>query len=131
VIVVDASALSAFVLREEGWRDLAGYLAYAVAPDHVVKEVANAVWKAARTGTLTGQEARKALSLLLRMVGGNLLLEPELKYLEKAFEISLAYSVTVYDALYIALALEKSLPLLTFDKEQRRVAGALGVRVKP
>jgi predicted nucleic acid-binding protein len=36
----------------------------------------------------------------------------------------------VYGALYIALALEKSL-LLTFDKEQRRVAGALGVRVKP
>jgi len=114
--MVDASALSAFLPREERWRDPAGYLAYAVA---------------ARTGALTGQEAGKALSLLLRMVGGDLLLEPELKYLEKAFEISLAYSVTVYDALYIALALEKSLPLLTLDKEQRRVAGALGVRVKP
>jgi hypothetical protein len=42
--VVDASALSAFVLREERWRNLAGYLANAVAPDHVV-EVANAVWR--------------------------------------------------------------------------------------
>ena len=41
--MVDASALSAFVLREEGWRNLAGYLANAVAPDHVVVEVANAV----------------------------------------------------------------------------------------
>ena len=61
--MVDASALSAFLLREEGWRDLSGYLACAVAPDHVVKEVANAVWKAVRTGALTEQESRRALSL--------------------------------------------------------------------
>jgi len=131
VIVVDASALSAFLLREGGWIELAGYLANAVAPDHVVKEVANAVWKAARANVLTTQESRKAFSLLLRMAGRNLLLEPELKHLDRAFEISVAYGITVYDALYIALELEKDLPLLTLDREQRRVAEALGVRVKP
>ena len=131
VTVVDASALSAFLLREEGWGDLAGYLAYAVAPDHVAKEVANAVWKAVRTGALTEQESRRALSLLLRMVDRSLLLEPELRYPERAFETSLACSIAVYDALYIALVLEKSLPLLTLDREQRRVAGALKARVKP
>jgi predicted nucleic acid-binding protein len=59
VIVVDASALSAFVLREEGWRNLAGYLANAVAPDYVAKEVANAVWRAARTRALTEEEPGK------------------------------------------------------------------------
>lgn len=129
--MVDASALSAFLLREGGWIELAGYLANAVAPDHVVKEVANAVWKAARANVLTTQESRKAFSLLLRMAGRNLLLEPELKHLDRVFEISVAYGITVYDALYIALELEKDLPLLTLDREQRRVAEALGVRVKP
>ena len=129
--MVDASALSAFLLREGGWIELAGYLANAVAPDHVVKEVANAVWKAARSSVLTTQESRKAFSLPLRMAGRNLLLEPELKHLDRAFEISVAYGITVYDALYIALELEKDLPLLTLDREQRRVAEALGVRVKP
>jgi hypothetical protein len=83
----------------------------------VVKEAVNAVWRAVRTGALTEQESRGALSLLLRMVGRSLL-EPELKYLERAFETSLARNVTVYDALYIALALEKSLPLLTLGGEQ-------------
>jgi len=131
VIVVDASALAAFLLREEGWRSLAGYLVSAVAPDHVVKEVANALWKAARAGALTGQESRKAFGLLLRMVGRSLVLEPELEYLGRAFEISLAHGIAVYDALYIALALERDLPLLTLDREQGRVAEALGVRVKP
>jgi predicted nucleic acid-binding protein len=96
----------------------------------VVKEAVNAVWRAVRTGALAEQESRGALGLLLRMVGRSLL-EPELKYLERAFEISLARNVTVYGALYIALVLEKSLPLLTLGREQRRVTGALGVRVKP
>jgi predicted nucleic acid-binding protein len=131
VIVVDSSALSAFVLREEGWRNLAGYLANAVAPDHVVKEVANAVWRATRTGALTEEESRKAFSLLLRMVGRNLVLEPELRYLGEAFRVSLTYGVTVYDALYVALALKRNLPLLTLDEGRKRVAGALGIHVKP
>jgi len=87
VIVVDASALSAFVLREEGWRNLAGYLANAVAPDHAVVEVANAVWRAARTSALTEEESRKAFNLLPRMVGRNIVLEPELKYRDEALII--------------------------------------------
>jgi predicted nucleic acid-binding protein len=131
VIVIDASALSAFVLREEGWRNLAGYLANAVAPDHVAKEVANAIWRAARTSALTEEESRKAFSVLLRMVGRNIVLEPELKYLDEAFRISLTYGITVYDALYVALALKRNLPLLTLDEGQKRVAGALGIHVKP
>jgi predicted nucleic acid-binding protein len=131
VIVVDASALSAFLLREEGWRNLAGYFANAVAPDHVVKEVANAIWRATRTGILSDEESKKAFSLLLRMVGRNLVLEPELEYLDGAFTLSNTYGITVYDALYVALALERNLPLLTLDEKQKRVAVALGIHVKP
>ena len=116
--MVDASALSAFLLREEGWRGLADYLA-------------GAVWRAVRARVLTEEDGRWALGLLLRMVGRSLVLEPELGYLGRAFEISLAHGVTVCDALYIALALERDLPLLTLDEEQGRVAEALGVRVKP
>jgi len=131
VIVVDASALAAFILREEGWRRLAKYLADAIAPDHVVKEVANAVWRAARLrGLLSEEEAWRAYALLHRMIGKNLVLEPKLKYLDKALEI-MARRVTIYDAIYLALALEKELPLLTLDEEQRRAAEALGIRVKP
>ncbi len=131
MIVVDASALAAFILREEGWRRLAKYLADAIAPDHVVKEVANAVWRAARLrGLLSEEEAWRAYALLHRMIGKNLVLEPKLKYLDKALEI-MARRVTVYDAIYLALALEKELPLLTLDEEQRRAAEALGIRVKP
>jgi predicted nucleic acid-binding protein len=51
--------------------------------------------------------------------------------LEGAFTLSITYGITVYDALYVALALERNLPLLTLDEKQKRVATTLGIHVKP
>ncbi|RLF10462.1 MAG: VapC toxin family PIN domain ribonuclease [Thermoprotei archaeon] len=128
MIVVDASALSAFILREDGWRDLAKYMVYCASVDHVVKEVANAIWKAAyMKKLLTISEAHKAYDILLRIVNKNVVLYPELKYLSKAVEISMRYGATVYDSLYIALASEEGMPLLTLDELQIQVAEKLGV----
>ena len=45
MIVVDASLLAAFVLGEPGWERLASYVRGSCSVDHVVKEVANAIWK--------------------------------------------------------------------------------------
>ncbi len=130
--MVDASALAAFVLREEGWEALGKHLVYAVSLDHVVKEVANAIWRAAcLRGFLSREEARRAYDLLRRMLGKNIMLEPELSYVEPALEISMSWGIPLYDALYLALASEKSLPLLTLDARQREVAVKLGLAVKP
>ena len=130
--MVDASALAVFILREEGWRALAKYLVYALSVDHVVKEVANAIWKAAYLrGFLSEEEARKAYTLLRKIIGKNILLEPELGYVEHALEISMSWGVTLYDALYLALAFEKGLPLLTLDAKQREIAVKLGLGIKP
>jgi len=128
VIVVDASALTAFILREEGWRDIARYIVRCISVDHIVKEVANAIWRATYLRKLISiKEAFKAYSILMQLVDRNIVLYPEVRYLQKALEISLKYGVTVYDALYIALALEERKPLLTLDSRQREVAKALGV----
>jgi len=47
--VIDASALSRFILKEERWRRVVNYLISAISVDHVVKEVSNAIWKSHRT----------------------------------------------------------------------------------
>lgn len=128
--MVDASALAAFVLKEPGWKSLAEYLVGAVSVDMVVKEVANAVWKACRVRGYVGvEEARRLLRVLKSMIGVNIELRPEADYLDAAFEIAVEHGVTVYDALYLALAVEEGEPLLTLDERQLRVAGKLGVRV--
>ena len=49
-----------------------------------------------------------------------MVLEPEDRYIDAALEIALKYGLTVYDSLYIALALKNKKPLLTLDTKQKR-----------
>lgn len=129
MIVVDASALTAFILKETGWKSLANYLKYGLSVDHAIKEVANALWRLHRVKKAIGvEDAERLFNILCSLVGVNVLLEPEQTYLSKAFRIALEYGISVYDALYIALAAEKNLPLLTLDEKQREAAITFGVR---
>jgi len=130
VIVVDASALAKYVLKEEGWRDVRKLLeGGAVSVDHVVKEVSNAIWR--KCAVLKLEDAGVAVKryeLLVELVrSGVVVLESELKYLEKAFRIAIENGVTVYDSLYIAQARELGARLLTSDRKQAEVATRLGV----
>ena len=46
MIVIDASTLAKFVLRDENWERVYELLSKeTISVDHVVKEVANAIWK--------------------------------------------------------------------------------------
>jgi len=131
VIVVDASALSAFILKEPGWRALSEYLMNSISIDHVTKEVANAIWKAYIGRVIGAEQARRLYSLMKSMIGVNVVLEPEEKYLDRTLEIALEHKVTIYDALYIALARESNIPLLTLDEKQAQVARKLNITVLP
>jgi predicted nucleic acid-binding protein len=131
VIVVDASAITAFFLREEGWNRLAHHVRCAVSVDHIVKEFYNAIWRALAIRKLISHEhAKKVLQLFKEYVEKSLVLEPEERYVDKAFDIATEHGITVYDALYIAVALQRKLPLLTLDKRQGEVASKLGIAVK-
>ncbi len=132
MIVIDASALAAFFLREEGWENLKPYMKRGFSVDHVVKEFYNAVWKANYLfKTLDYESMRKVLELFNSYIEKNLILEPEDKYIDRALSIALETGITFYDSLYIALALDKKTPLLTLDEKQRDIALKLGVKVLP
>ena len=97
--------------------------------DLAVKEVSNAIWKDYAVRKLIDYETALALfKIMSLLVGVNVVLEPEEKYIEEAFKIALKTDITVYDALYIALAKSKNLPLLTLDVKQRKTAEATGVK---
>jgi len=132
VIVVDASALIAFFFREEGWENLAKYMARTVSVDLAIKEFYNALWKAVYLQRrISASEAKEIISLLKTYIEKNMELRDETDYMDKAFEIALSRGITVYDALYVALAVEENIPLLTLDKKQRAVAQACGVLILP
>lgn len=130
MIAVDASALSAFILKEPGWEGLSKYLTHSTSVDLVVKEASNAIWKAYKVkGLIEKEVAIKLYNILKSMININVILEPEMAFMDKAFEIALERGLTVYDSLYVALALERDLPLLTLDEKQGKVAKELGVEV--
>ncbi len=132
MIAVDASALIAFFLREEGWERLSKYLVRTISVDLVVKEFYNAVWKAVHLQKrISVDEAREVIRLFKVYTEKNMVLKKEDEYVDKAFEVALASGITVYDALYIALAVEEDIPLLTLDEKQRDAAKRYNVAVLP
>ena len=130
MIVIDASALAKYLLREPGYTAVEQYLikgAYSV--DHVLKEVSNAIWKHAivykRIPPHLARELYRALLMLLE--GELLIVEPQEKYMHQAFEIALDYGIPVYDALYVSQAKARNWKLLTSDKVQASVTEKLEV----
>ena len=128
MIAIDASALARFVIKEEGWQEVAEYLrAGTTSIDLVMKEVANAVWSRFNRNSTTLDEAKIMLGALREIQGKAVKLDEELKYLYAASDISFNRGITIYDSLYIALARERNLRLLTADKNQATAADAENV----
>ena len=125
MIVIDASALTKFILKEEGWEDVIPHLkAGTVSVDLAVKEVANAVWKRFRQEAVSLEEAKIILQALKEIIEKAVKIEEELNYIDEAVRIAFSRNITIYDSLYIAMAKIKELNLLTIDETQTNVAAA-------
>jgi predicted nucleic acid-binding protein len=83
-------------------------------PDLLLIEVANVLWKAVRIGRCGAQEARSALNILISY---DLPAVPSVTLLNLAFRIGIEYKRTVYDSIYIALAVQSQRELITADEK--------------
>jgi predicted nucleic acid-binding protein len=122
LFVIDASVAAKWFLpstgdplAEEALRLLAGYaegrFRFAV-PDLFWAECANILWKAVRQGRWTRSAAEEAI---LALKARSLPTTSSLDLLEEAFSIALTFHRTVYDSLYVALALRFKAELVTAD----------------
>jgi len=110
--VIDASIAIKWVIHEQGSDEAnairrAGNLA---APDLLLVECANVLWKWQRRGGLNKKECALALDLLSST---NIELVPTRMVVDKALRLASQLDHPVYDCLYLALALETSRPLVT------------------
>ena len=114
-LVIDASIAIKWVVEEDGTPEALALRQRAklIAPELLVPECANILWKKVRLGELTAQEARLIRAGLeqqrLHITPSSLLLEP-------ALEIALDTGRTVYDSCYVALAMLIESPLVTADQ---------------
>ncbi len=133
MIVIDASALTKYVLHEEGWEAVGTYIKglkplYSV--DHIMKEVGNAIWRHSCLRKIIKQdEALRLYQALLKLIEAEvIILEPEIKYVETALQIALQQGITLYDSLYLAQA-QRLGELLTSDEKQAEIASNLNIKV--
>ena len=118
VLVIDASVAVKWVVQETGTADaLALRKATLAAPDLLVPECANILWKKRRLGQLTSAEAMAAAQLLER---ADIELAPMRAHLHAATALAIELDHLAYDCLYISIALEKGCPFVTADQRLLR-----------
>ncbi|GBC71820.1 hypothetical protein HRbin02_01608 [Candidatus Calditenuaceae archaeon HR02] len=129
MIVIDASSLVKYLLREEGWQMVEMNLQRGVVTlDHAEKELLNAIWKHYSIRKIIDKDLSMGLYKVFRKLvdAKILIIEREEKYIEKAFEIALKHDLTIYDSLYLSQALKWG-KLLTSDNTQKHVAEEMNI----
>ncbi|MBI4578138.1 MAG: type II toxin-antitoxin system VapC family toxin [Planctomycetes bacterium] len=120
--VVDASVIAAALFQEphaDRARTLLAGGQELYAPDLIHAEVANVIWKRHRRREVDDQEAGELLTDLLRLP---LWTTPSADLAAAALQLALRTRRTVYDCLYVALAVAANSVLVTND---RRLINAL------
>jgi len=113
--VVDASVAIKWVVEEAGTPQAIALRRSAklIAPDLIVAECANVLWKKTQRGELTPREADLAARLLERV---DIELAPTRGLLAAATRIALAIAHPAYDCIYVALALARQTRYVTADQ---------------
>jgi predicted nucleic acid-binding protein len=126
-LVIDASVAIKWVIDEPGTRQALSLRRHRLfAPDLLVAECANVLWKKVRRRELTRDEACLAAGLLQR---ADIELAPMRALLEPATRLAIALDHPAYDCIYLALAESMRCDLVTAD--QRLSAKALAPGFKP
>ncbi len=118
-VVIDASVAIKWVVEEEGTTEALAVLeGYPLsAPDLIVAECANILWKKVRRGELTPDEALLAADLLQR---AELEILPTRALLHAATHLAVDLDHPAYDCVYLALAQDHGWPFVTADDRLRR-----------
>jgi predicted nucleic acid-binding protein len=85
-----------------------------VVPELFWAEVSNVLWKTARRGTCDPEEASVALSTLQEQ---ELTAVPSLVLVNSALRIAMEHGRSLYDCLYVALAVRSNAQLVTADEK--------------
>jgi predicted nucleic acid-binding protein len=131
-LVVDASVAVKLIVEERGSE--AAYQVIArpeplIAPDWVLLEVANALWRKVSLVGLPEEVVRQALAGLPQLFSET---PPTVPLLSAGLDLSFRIRHPLYDCLYLALAIEEDCRMITADKAFKVAAdrGGLGDQVE-
>jgi predicted nucleic acid-binding protein len=115
IAVIDASVALKWFIQEDGSAEASALLTGSdtlIAPDLIIAEVANAGWKAVRSGSMTPEQHDHAASRLAMAFDTLFPLGP---LAPRAARISRELDHSAYDCFYLALAETRQATLVTAD----------------
>jgi predicted nucleic acid-binding protein len=119
VKVIDSSALIKYLTKEDGWENVETHIREGcMTLELAIKETANALAKKVLRNEITIETSKRITAQMLKIVK----IMPQVEYLSKALEIAAKHKITIYDALFIALAVNANQPLITSDRKQSEVS---------
>jgi predicted nucleic acid-binding protein len=132
--VIDASALVAFCLNEDGLdreRLKAHFREGVISIELIRVESANAILISKRRGVTKDDAAELALSSLLELSTNNIrMISQDDELINDAFEMSENMAIAIYDLLYLSLAKRTGASLLSKDDGQIKAAKRLGITIE-
>jgi predicted nucleic acid-binding protein len=117
-VVIDASVVAKWFVEEEGSdnaRRLQGLSLFA--PDLLIVETTNVLWKKVRLG---GFDAAFLSPAIRVMRHANLTLIDSLILADRAVDLAVRLNHAVYDCYYLALSEQRDLPMVSADSRLRR-----------
>jgi predicted nucleic acid-binding protein len=83
-----------------------------LAPDILVAETGNALWKAFRAGAMERPDLQRSLLETLKLAD----FTPAIELAERAMELAMDMDHPIYDCLYLTLCERRDVPLITADR---------------
>ncbi|MDK2817643.1 MAG: hypothetical protein PWR22_2272 [Moorella sp. (in: firmicutes)] len=122
IFVVDASVAVKWYIPEPHWEAAVELLERAGkgecrlwAPELIFAEIGNVLWKKCTRGEIDTEDARRILAAITQKFPARVAeMQP---LIPAAFEIANGYRRSLYDSLYIALAVAKNAVFITVDKK--------------
>lgn len=128
-IVLDASATVGIALNRaasDRFRTVMEEAEETIAPDLLIAEVVNAIWKSHEFEKLDLKICDRAIEEFPRLINRII---PSQDLYREAFALSRATHKPAYDMFYLALAQREDAVLLTMDQSLKKEAARRGIRV--
>ena len=130
LLVIDASIAVKWVVEEEGTPQALALRRRTklIAPELLVAECANILWKKVARDELSQEEALVAAKLLQ---SADIELLPMRSLFDAATGLAIELDHPAYDCIYLALAIEKDCPFVTADERfLRKLAQSCGTALR-
>jgi predicted nucleic acid-binding protein len=127
-VIIDSSALVAYLLEESGFEKTRDLLSEGVdGPALLVMEASNAVLEASKNKRIGREDANKAIEVMLSLIESNIKIHDEADLVQSAFSMAADHGLTTYDSVYLALAKKLDGSLASRDRKQVEAARTLGI----